>query len=503
MAIPADFFDKNTRIPSPPAIAMRLLETLRKDEFSFGEIAKIIQSDPALTAKVLKVVNSPFYSIPRKVSSIELALSIMGMKAVKNIALSFILIDGLKSKSAGDFDFNVFWKRSITAAVGAELIAAQLKTKNDDTFVTALLQDIGSLMLYYSRPEEYLKLLTKRTAEQIPAEILEDQAFGFNHQDVGSEILHLWGLSENISMPIRYHHTPEEAPEPFRNQAKILFLADRAAALYNDTQSFGTIREAKEMFRESLAINNSAFTPFLDKVACKSIEILSSFEIPPGEIKPFSQLLQDANEGLSNLNLSYEKLLAELEEQKLEAERLAQELKEANHKLRELSVRDVLTGLYNRRFLYDFLTIEMGRSQRNGKIFSFVLFDIDHFKKVNDTFGHNAGDQLLKAVSKKLLELKRQSDMVARYGGEEFAVVLAETEIEDGKLFAERCRKAIEDMGIIIAGQTVQVTISAGVSVFDPRQAEMTTIDNLAEVADKALYHAKTTGRNKVVSAYP
>ena len=112
------------RLPSPPAISVRILEVVKKDDFSFGELAAIIQADPALAARILKVANSSFYSLPSKVSSIEKALSILGVNALKNIALSFVTSRDLKAQADGGFDFNFFWRRSIAAAVSAELIAS-------------------------------------------------------------------------------------------------------------------------------------------------------------------------------------------------------------------------------------------------------------------------------------------------------------------------------------------------------------------------------------------
>src|SRR3990172_6523612 len=118
-----DLLRDNVKLPSPPNIAFRLMEVLHKDTFSISDISQIIQSDPALTAKVLKVVNSTFYSLPDKISSIERALDILGVHVVKNIALSFTLVEDLNWRTEGVFDIDYFWKRSIIAAIGAELFS--------------------------------------------------------------------------------------------------------------------------------------------------------------------------------------------------------------------------------------------------------------------------------------------------------------------------------------------------------------------------------------------
>jgi two-component system, cell cycle response regulator len=134
---------KDIKLPSPPNIALRLLETLKMDDFSLDAITRIIQSDPALTAKVLKAVNSTFYSTPDKISNIEQALDILGVHVVKNIALSFTLVEDLNMHSEGLFNIDYFWKRSIIATIGAELFSVYLKISDDAIFVSALSNERG------------------------------------------------------------------------------------------------------------------------------------------------------------------------------------------------------------------------------------------------------------------------------------------------------------------------------------------------------------------------
>ena len=163
-------------------------------------------------------------------------------------------------------------------------------------------------------------------------------------------------------------------------------------------------------------------------------------------MKPFSQLLQEANEELRRLNLSYEQLVMEFKQAKEKAERLAGELMEANTKLRELAFRDGLTGLYNHRYFQELMTLDMSSTVRYGSVLSLMMFDIDHFKLVNDTYGHPGGDLILRKLATLVQESMRTSDVVARYGGEEFAVILPMTDAGGCKVFAERLRRKVEQM---------------------------------------------------------
>jgi HD-like signal output (HDOD) protein len=162
MSVLNQFIKKNIKIPSPPNIAMRLLQAVKSDDSTYKELAQIISSDPALTARALKIANSSFYGLSRKVDSIERAISVLGVTALKNIALSFTISKGFSGKDSAGFNFNYFWKRAVTAAIAADLTAALIGKRSDDTFVTGLLQDIGILILYYCRTEEYVRLIEQK-----------------------------------------------------------------------------------------------------------------------------------------------------------------------------------------------------------------------------------------------------------------------------------------------------------------------------------------------------
>jgi len=488
-----ELLQHDIKLPSPPSIALRLLASLKMEDFSLNEITKIIQSDPALTAKVLKAVNSTFYPTPNKIGNIDQALAILGVHVVKNIALSFTLVEDLTLHSEGVFNIDYFWKRSIIAAIGAELFTGYLKIRDDDIFVSALLQDLGVLILHSYYPDEYSRLIEEKNNSRIPLEILEKRTFGFSHQDLCSEMLNQWGLPENIYMPIRYHHGYVDAPEQCRYKARILYLSNALSSIFSDTENSEKIRHFAKIIKDDLEISDSVLESLVDKGAERIIEICTSFEIPSGDIKPMSKMLQEANEGLSDLNLSYEKLLAEYKKEKMQAEKLAQELKET-------SVRDYLTGLYNRRYLFDFLEKEVNRAQRYGACFSIMIFDIDFFKKINDSYGHQSGDLVLKGISDKATAMIRNTDLLARYGGEEFVVVMPQTETPGAVTIAERLRDAVEGMDIPVEGETVKITISIGVATY-PAKTEKLSIEEFIDKADKALYDAKNSGRNKVVTA--
>ena len=189
-------------LPSLPAVAVKIIEHLKKDTASIAEIAGIVSYDPGLTAKILWVANSSYYASPYKVDTIEIAVNIMGLNELKTLALAFIIVKGFKKQIVDIFNHDLFWKRAINAAVSAEVFARQMRMDKEDFFVTVLLMDIGVLVMYLCKPEDYIKVLEDKNNSQISLAEAERAVFGFDHARVGSEILKEWGLPENIYMPM-------------------------------------------------------------------------------------------------------------------------------------------------------------------------------------------------------------------------------------------------------------------------------------------------------------
>ncbi len=182
---------------------------------------------------------------------------------------------------------------------------------------------------------------------------------------------------------------------------------------------------------------------------------------------------------------------------------LEKSLKEANEEIRTLSITDPLTGIYNRGYLDERLPQEIKRSIRYKRSLSLILCDIDHFKAVNDNFGHVAGDTILKGfVDCITASIRDQIDWSARYGGEEFLIVLPETDFLGARHLAERLRGAVSDMRYTVGDKEVRITSSFGVSGFSPDMLlKNLSVDGMLNHVDKYLYKAKDGGRNRVEGA--
>ena len=176
-------------------------------------------------------------------------------------------------------------------------------------------------------------------------------------------------------------------------------------------------------------------------------------------------------------------------------------IRELREKLKTLATTDELTGLHNRKYLLERMDQEISRAKRYGNALSLLLFDLDFFKVVNDIYGYEWGDVLLKSIADKLKGLIRKEDILTRYGDEEFVVVLPNTSEDNAFLFAERFRKDIEKMEFIPAGEEERhpITISGGIATYPCLPDTEEDANTIIRYAEHALYNAKKRGKNKIV----
>ena len=224
------------------------------------------------------------------------------------------------------------------------------------------------------------------------------------------------------------------------------------------------------------------------------ILLLTSHEEMATKVKA---LEQGASDYLTK-PFSPEELLARVKIH-LKVKALQDNLKESNQLLQQLAQTDPLTELHNRRHMMDTLEAEFDRSSRVGSPFALLMVDLDHFKRVNDTYGHQLGDKVLQSTAWEIRALLRQYDSAARFGGEEFALLLPETTLSGANLVAERLRQGINN--IEFAGPLSKLKISISVGVAAIPHARISTVSDLVRMADDALYAAKRNGRNRVENA--
>ena len=492
-------------LPTLPTVASELLRVTSRDDTLIGDIAALVTNDIALSAKVLKVVNSAYYSFPNQISTIQQAVSILGINAVRSLVLSFSFLKVRKTGLADVFDYEKFWERSLTTAVAAKLLAATIRGLDADIlFTAALLQNIGVLILARTLPENYAQVLGRVREHNDTLTDVETELLGITHVEVGYEVANAWGFPAILIAPIRYHHHPETydgTDTRIRQYCRVTHLADILAGIYYSDKP----EECHKAFRQKavrlLHLDEGAISQVLDQVDAEIQKTGQFFGVNLMELRPIEEILQEANVRLSLLNMSYEQMNRELVTTKVRLQQVAKELEEKNRRLETLANIDGLTEVYNHRYFQETLGREINRSIRYQRPLSLVLADVDLFKSFNDRYGHQTGDFILRETCRAMQNVLRQYDTLARYGGEEFAILLPETTREEAEVVAEKLRKAVADARFAEGKESYGVTISCGVTCMEV--GETLTNSELIERADKGLLSAKRKGRNQVVCFTP
>ncbi len=482
------------KLPTLPAVATRVLE-LGEDPYAGScELASTIAPDPALSARLLKAANSPLYAQRRAVDNLRQAISLLGFNTAITLALSFSL---QPSDNGGCVDKRAYWHRSLTAAISARALA-ELSNAGDSGrfFLAALLQDIGMLVLEQTDPEEYARLLDAATSHGELAR-LEIDAFGFDHAHLGARLLEQWNLPHPICQAVETSHHfclgKEESPQSLLEGCVALSapLADYWLGRRSGEEE--ALLEFAHWAHQNLHIDARGFDAVMNRIAALLPEYARLFEVDLPDAQEAARLLAEARDLLMLRNL---KALQEAREFKARNEFL-----EANNReLQRQSKTDPLTGLYNRRHLMEEAQSEFQAAQKEGWPLTVAFLDIDYFKRVNDTYGHEAGDVILRELALLLNQQLRYSDVMARYGGEEFVVLLLGTREVEAYGLMERLRKAVEASVFSYGDQEIKVTISSGLaSMLDGAEDHFDTVEALLRAADRALYVAKREGRNRTV----
>jgi diguanylate cyclase (GGDEF)-like protein len=498
----------SAQLPILPVVAARLLELTAQEDTALTDIVNLIAQDMALSAKLLKVANSSFYSFPQQIVSINQAVSLLGIKAVRSLVLSFTFLSMGEPQEKSLFNFDLFWERSLVGATAAKLIAELVpQVDTDEMFTIGLLQNIGQLIFALTVPSRYnhiLELLA--VSDKDVCEVsLEEEFLAVAHTTSGYEVARMWGLPPAILAAIRYHHDPAAYPDDNQQElltVKIIYLADLVTKIFYSCAPERHYKQLHDEAQQLLGLDGLVIKGFLKRIDREIDKASRFFDISINPVRPVAEIIQEANIRLSLLHLSYEEMNRELTHAKKELETLRQQMVERNRLLETLANIDGLTEVHNHRFFQNFLHSEMKRAIRNKGGITLLLADIDYFKQFNDTHGHQTGDFILKELCLVAKSVIRDYDLMARYGGEEFAFVLPETDTVTAMTVAHRICRSIADHDFFDGQQHYRVSVSIGVASASPTSSDFSPNDFIDQV-DQALYQAKTQGRNQVVLYSP
>ena len=488
-------------MPSPPAAIARVVRLASDPEVTAEKLGTVVGSDPAFTAELLRTVNSPFYGLTTKVTSAPRAVTMLGNRALRNLAICFAVRDSLKTSGFRAQDLQKFWEDSLRRAVVARAVARATDAASpDEAFTVALLQDFGMLAFLRARREDFQHYDRWRGMAPDARRSEEQKRFGMAHDQLAGILGEKWCLPEVITEAVATHHQPGASSTLPAVLARISQVADLVCWLLA-AQSQVALDAVRDAMAQHFRFDAEATDKLLEPLAA-DIEVAAAALGMRVERQPaYADIMAEANRALAQMNVSYEELTAQLERALAEREALTQRLQEANAALERLAYFDPLTGLCNRRRYEALFRDLLHRAALEGKAVSLVMVDLDKFKSVNDTYGHAVGDAVLRMSATSLVSACNDADIKARLGGEELAVVLPEADARAAFAVAEALRQAVAAGSVSTAQGLLRVTASFGVATFIGGGVEVDVerlVAVLTDVADKALYESKHDGRNRV-----
>jgi diguanylate cyclase (GGDEF)-like protein len=488
-------------LPIQPAVVWRLLELGRDPDADIREYVRLIESDPTLCARILSLVNSAWSGLSRKVSTVRMAVPLLGLKNVRTVALNSCLLGLHSTLKLSPADSRALWEASLCKAIAAKRMTERVRpARADEAFTSALVQDIGVGVFVSVGGPNFVKAQL-RSDLPVPDQIaFERAAFGLDHAETGALLGEKLGLPAPFVQAIRHHHDEKRLiaalpdPEPARVLHAVALLPhdlrvwksadlERLDGLLacNFRESWGDchalLRDVQQEFEDLVKLLNpdAENIPSLPELVGRvCMETVRSTAALVQEVSTLEQRTQVLDR---------------------ETETLARQRQEAEHR----AAHDPLTGLQNRDGFLRRAAQALDESRSAGKAVAVAMFDLDRFKEINDTYGHACGDAVVQAVARRLSSAVRADELVGRWGGDEMIVLLSTLTQTEALMAVTRLQKAVQSGPVAWRNIRIQVTLTGGLR-WVGAASEETSLEWLIDQADQALYQAKRAQRGTIAA---
>ena len=488
---------RSTSIPAPPAALAKVIRVASDPNGSLQELGQVCAKDAGLTVELLRLANSPRMGFADQVRNVPQAVVALGFRTVRAHAVTYAIRSAMASITVAGFDIELFWEDSLRRAAAAQIIAEVIDYEDPfEAFALGLCQDLGSVLLALRLPHLSSAIQALRQKPGQARVEAERVLSGRTHAEEFARSPMSKMLPDDLAKAVEQHHDPVSAGSP-RIQA-LTQLAGAADLVADVVQAWpkDTCVAAAEQCMASLGVEIS-LSELLDQISARMLELSHDLQMDIGPQPTLDEVVADAQLAVLQMSQEQEQEATRLEDLLRKQEEATRKLEEHNKKLLDMASKDPLTGLDNRRVYNRAMDTEIDRVKRYGESFSILVVDVDHFKKVNDTYGHPAGDKVLQELAKRLKTSLRDVDQIARLGGEEFGAILPCTSGTGARVAAERLRASVEAKPFDVDGMDLPVTVSVG-GVTITKDSSISDADDIFALADKALYEAKGKGRNQV-----
>ncbi len=404
-------------LPSLPAVAAKVLELTSDPDVKMTELASQITMDQALSAKVLRTVNSSFYGLRKRCSSIEKALIMLGLGPVKSLVLGFSLVSAFEGKEGDTFDYADYWKRGLDTAIAAKIIAdtKSFAEDTDECFLAGLLQDIGMIAMYRSMKQQYCDVVQSVNGDHSNLARAELKEFELQHAGVGASIAEKWKLPPEIAVPINYHERPTACPSDYSKVARCIALGNLIHAVLSAENPTEALRNAYARGQTWLDLSDSEIDEIVVQTGEASREMAKVLEVDVGKQESPEDILTRADR----------RLIAMTRDHEIES----YSAKEVGSMAEGTQAIDPMTGVLNREGFKHAIR-QVYSTVKPGEVdITVIQVSLAGLDEVNKTLGQESHDDIVIGTSVILLKLfEPMGGAICRLSTHDFGVVLPEVD---------------------------------------------------------------------------
>lgn len=451
------------RLPTLPQVAARIIELTSDSNVSTTELAEAIQSDQALAARVMRTANSSMFGLRQKCSSVSQAVVMLGLDAVRMIALGFIIVEAIKGSSDPAFDLRTHWRRSLHAGVAARLIAQRVGLPNpEECFLGGLLQDFGMIALHQAMGEEYLAIIGPAGPSHRAVARLELAGLQMHHGDVGAMLASKWKLPDSLVMPIKYHERPTAAPHEHLPTCRTVGLGNTVADILAGEDATEPLAKFYKQCGQWFKLSRGQCDEILDGVIAQSREVAGLLHVDAAEAQNPKALLEVARGRMAQTEI-----VAPIE------------IKPCEMPGEACEAIDELTGAASRIGFDRAAIAAFEQTLAGAGPLSVAILEIADLDEVEREFGPDARDTMLIAAAGRLSgACAGTRAMVARFAGDRFAILLPRTDRFSAARLVAAAAEAVgaDPIKLIAARQgapaVLTVTTRSGLVTVDMEEAE-------------------------------
>jgi len=404
-------------LPSLPAVAAKVLELTSDPDVKMTELASQITMDQALSAKVLRTVNSSFYGLRKRCSSIEKALIMLGLGPVKSLVLGFSLVSAFEGQEGDTFDYSNYWDRGLNSAIAGKIVAdiKGFVDVTDECFLAGLLQDIGMIAMYRAMGEEYNKVVSgieKDHSKLARAELIE---FELQHAGVGASIAERWNLPAEIAVPINYHERPTACPSDYSKVARCIAFGNLVHAVLSSDSPTEDLRTAYSRGQTWLDLSESEIDEIILETGNAAKEMAKVLEVDVGKHESPADILTRADR----------KLIAMARDSEVQGFAAS----EIGAQPEGAQAIDPMTGVLNREGFKHAIR-QVYSVVKPGEVdITVIQFSLAGLEDVNRTLGQESHDDIVIGTSMILVKyFEPMGGAICRLSDHNFGVVLPEVD---------------------------------------------------------------------------